>query len=206
MKKLFALAVLTAALIVATLYTTHPDEFRQATDTTAAASLRLWAGIEANPAPVLVALGTFMLTIVYHKLKGKSLRESVEVAATRVTVVALPTPTPVAPVAESENVVVKRAQARATRTQLIADQIGLENRLRKLPDDVRKSEQEVCYAEQAVTTAEEALSKAETAMEAKLEAESAAKAKLELLRKELAAGESELSAIAAELKKLADVV
>ena len=201
MKKLFALAVLTAAMTVASVYTTHPDEFLQASDTVAAAALRVWAGIEANPVPVLVALGTFLLTIVYHKLKGKSLRESVEVAATRVTVVAVPTP-----VAEAENLVVKRAQARATRTQLIADQIGLENRIRKLPDEVRKAEQDVCYTEQAVTAAEDALTKAETTMEAKLEAESAAKAKLEALRKELAAGESELAAIAVELKKLAVVV
>ena len=203
MKKLIALAVLVAGAAGATVYTTHPDEFRQASEVAALAAVRMWAGIEANPTPVLVALGTFLLTIVYHKLKGKSFGESVEVAATRVTVVAVPA---LGPGAEPETAVVKRAQLRATRTQLITDQIGLENRIRKLPDEVRKAEQEVCYAEQAMASAEEALTKAETTMEAKIEAHTAANAKLEALRKELAAGESELNAITAELKKLADVV
>ena len=201
MMKFIALVVLVAGAVGVSVYTTHPAEFRQAADTGAAAAIRVWAGIEANPAPVLVALGTFLLTIVYHKLRGKSFKESVEVAATRVTVVAVPAPT-----TDAETAVVKRAQARATRTQLLADQIGLENRIRKLPDEVRKAEQEVCYADKAMTDAEEALTKAEETMEAKIEAHKAASAKLEALRKELAAGGAELTAIGAELKKLADVV
>jgi hypothetical protein len=207
MMKLIALVVVAAALAVASVYTTYPGEFRQATENAAGASLRVWSGIEANPVPVLVALGTFLLTIVYHKLKGKSFSESVEVAATRVTVVAVPA-APAAPVVlpEPENTVVRRAQARATRTQLLTDQIGLENRLRKLPAEVQKAEHDVCYADQAMTVAEEVLTKAEQTMEAKIEAHTAAVAKLEALRKELAAGDAELTAIATELKKLADVV
>ncbi len=193
MKKLIALAVLTAGAAGGVAYTTHPDEARQYTDAAALAALRVWTGIEANPVPVLVALGTFLLTVVYHTLKGKSFRESVEVAATRVTVVPVPVPTP-----ESENAVVKRAQARATRTQLLADQIGLENRIRHLPGEVKKAEKDACYTEQAVADAHKAL-------EAKRTAHEGAVAKLEALRVELAAGEAELVAIAAELKKLADV-
>lgn len=201
MMKFIALVVFVAGAVVASVYTTYPTEFRQAADTGTAAALRVWASVEANPAPVLVALGTFLLTIIYHKLKGKSLKESVEVAATRVTVVNVPAPT-----TESDNAIVKRAQARATRTQLLADQIGLENRIRKLPDEVRKAEQELCYADKAMVDAEEALTEAEETMEAKIEAHKVATAKLEALRRELAAGQSELSAIATELKKLADVV
>ena len=68
-------------------HVTHPDEFNQTTAAAAKALLRVWQSIEANPLPVAVALGTFVLTVIYHKLKGKTLRESVEVAATRVTVV-----------------------------------------------------------------------------------------------------------------------
>lgn len=204
MKKLFALAVLSAGVAIAVVYSAHPDEFRHAADTASVAGLRVWAGIEANPAPVLVALGTFLVTLVYHTFKGKSLRESVEAAATRVTVVTVPA----APAAgdAGENAVVKRAQARATRTQLLTDQIGLENRMRKLPEEVRKAEQETCYSEQAMNDAEVALTRAEKALEAKIEAHDAAVAKLDALRKELAGGEAELSAIAAELKKLAEVV
>ena len=204
MIKFLALTGLLAAASVAAVYNTHPAEVRQAADAASAAAVRAWTGVEGNPVPVLVALGTFLLTIVYHKLKGKSLRESVEVAATRVTVVAVPTPA--APVAESEAAVVKRAQLRATRTQLIADQIGLENRIRKLPGEVQKAEKDACYTEQAVNEAEEALTKAESALEAKIAENEAAAKKLEALRAELGAGEAELAAIAAELKKLADVV
>lgn len=193
MKKFIALATVAAA--VGTGYATHPDEARQFLDAAARAAERVRGSIEANPVPVLVALGTFLLTIVYHKAKGKSLRESVAFAATRVTLVPVPTPA----AGEHATAVVKRAQARATRTQLVADQIGLENRIRKLPDEVKKAEKEACYTEQS-------LADARRAVVAKLTAHEEAVAKLEALREELAAGESEVAAIAAELKKLAEVV
>ncbi len=193
MKKFIALATVAAA--VGTGYATHPDEARQFLDAAARAAERVRGSIEANPVPVLVALGTFLLTIVYHKAKGKSLRESVAFAATRVTLVPVPTPA----AGEHATAVVKRAQARATRTQLVADQIGLENRIRKLPDEVKKAEKEACYTEQS-------LADARRAVVAKLTAHEEAVAKLAALREELAAGESEVAAIAAELKKLAGVV
>lgn len=193
MKKFIALATVAAA--VGTGYATHPDEARQFLDAAARAAERVRGSIEANPVPVLVALGTFLLTIVYHKAKGKSLRESVAFAATRVTLVPVPTPA----AGEHATAVVKRAQARATRTQLVADQIGLENRIRKLPDEVKKAEKEACYTEQS-------LADARRAVVAKLTAHEEAVAKLEALREELAAGESEVAAIATELKKLAGVV
>ena len=193
MKKFIALATVAAA--VGTGYATHPDEARQFLDAAARAAERVRDSIEANPVPVLVALGTFLLTIVYHKAKGKSLRESVAFAATRVTLVPVPTPA----AGEHATAVVKRAQARATRTQLVADQIGLENRIRKLPDEVKKAEKEACYTEQS-------LADARRAVVAKLTAHEEAVAKLEALREVLAAGESEVAAIAAELKKLAEVV
>jgi hypothetical protein len=194
-KKMIALASVTVAAL-GTVAATHPDEWRQLTDRLAAAALRAWDGIEANPLPMLLALGTFLLTIVYHKLRGKSLRESVEVAATRVTVVPVPAPSAAT---DHETPVIARARARATRTQLLADQIGLENRYRKLPDDVKKAEKEACYTEQA-------LADARLALEAKQQAHEDAVAKLEALRMELAAGEAELAAITTELKKLAEVV
>jgi len=202
MKKLIALTTVSLAAAVGTASATHPDESRLLLAAVTRAADRMWSGIEANPVPVLVALGTFLLTIVYHKAKGKSLRESVEFAATRVTVVPVPTVAPV----ESDAAVVKRAQARATRTQLIADQIGLENRIRKLPDEVKQAELDACYTEQAVTDAEKALTAAETALETKLAANEAAGTRLEALRKELAGGQAELTAIAAELKKFAEFV
>jgi hypothetical protein len=197
MKKIFALATVGVAAAVGTTYALQPDEFAPLVERFAAATLRLWLGVEANPVPVLVALGTFLLTIAYHKLKGKSLRESVEVAATRVTVVPVAVPA-AAPVA-SETAVVTRAKARATRAQLISDQILLESRLRKLPDEVQKAEKEACYTEQALTDLRRTL-----ALKEKAHAD--AVAKLDKLRAELAAGETELTAIDDELHKLADVV
>lgn len=202
MRKLIALAVAGTGAAVGAAYIRRSDEFASLADRAVAAAERLLVGVEANPGPVLVALVTFLVTIVYHKARGKSLRESVEVAATRVQVVAVPAPLP----ADSLNSVVERARARATRTQLIADQIGLENRLRKLPEEIRKAELDACYTEQAVTEAEAALTRAEESLEAKLTANQTSAAKLEALRKELAGGETEMAAIGAELKKLADAV
>ena len=164
-------------------YTTGVQKFLQ----------RASDGIEANPIPVALAIGTFLLTVVYHKAKGKSLRESVEVAATRVTVVNMPSK------GEADNAVVQRAKARAMRTQLIADQIGLENRNRKLPEAVVKAEQDSCYTEKA-------LADAKRQMAEKQKTHDEATAKLEALRKEKALGEAELAEIDVELKKLAEVV
>lgn len=152
---------------------------------------RVWASIEAHPVPLVLAFGTFLLTVIYHRAKGLSLRESVEVAATRVTVV----PVLQKEAAEVENPVVARAKARATRTQLIADQIVLQNRQRKLPDELLKAEKESCYSEQAVVDARRSLGE-------KHKAHNLAVARLQALRKENAQSEAELAEIAAELKKL----
>jgi|GEM_PF-2378259 len=194
MKKLFALAVVGVAAAVSTAYATHPDEFSRLFAATQALVERAWSNIEANPVPVVVALGTFLITIVYHKLKGKSLRESVEVAATRVAIVPVPTSS-----AEHETPVVTRAKARATYTQLITDQIALENRIRHLPEEVKKAEKDACYTEQSLTDTQKLLATKQHAHEEAI-------AKLDALRAELAKGQTELNAIADELKKLAEVV
>jgi hypothetical protein len=194
MKKLFALAAVGAAAGVGAARALYPDDFDRALLAARHAAERAWVNVEGNPVPVLVALGTFVATIVYHKLKGKSLRESVEVAATRVTLVQVP-----AAEAGGETPVVTRAKARATYTQLLADQVALENRGRKLPGEVKQAERDACYSEQA-------LADARAVLEAKQKAHEEAAAKLEALRRELAASQAELAAIAGELKKLSEVV
>jgi hypothetical protein len=165
----------------------------QYTAATAAAGLRVWQAVEANPVPVLLALGTFLLTVLYHKARGKSLRESVAVAATRVAVVAVPHPP------QDETPVVKRAKARATRAQLLADQFHLQNRHRKLPEEVLKAEKETCYTEQALADAERVLAN-------RRKAHDEAVARLDALRKEKAGADAELAEIEAELKKLEELV
>src|SRR5262249_27235991 len=135
--KRIALASVCLAAAVGTGFAVYPAEVTQYAGVGAQAGLRAWGNIEANPVPVLLAVGTFVLTVIYHKARGKSLRESVEVAATRVTVLTPPRASP-----EVENAVVRRAKARATRSQLLADQIGLQNRHRKLPEEGVKAEKE----------------------------------------------------------------
>jgi hypothetical protein len=58
--------------------------------------------IESDPTPVPAARGTLLLTAVYHTTRKRSLRGSVELAAARVQVVAVPA-------SEPGNLVVKRA-------------------------------------------------------------------------------------------------
>jgi hypothetical protein len=194
MKRIVLVGVCASAA-VGTGYGLYPDEFVQSMNVAANALLRVWDNIEANPFPVLIALGTFVATVVYHTAKGKSLRESVEVAATRVTIV----PVPRKQEEVEENPVVKRAKARATRAQLLVDQIGLQNRQRKLPEEIVKAEKDVCYAQQSLVDAERSLSNRQ-------KAHTEAVSKLEALQKENANRVAELAAIDQELKKLENVV
>ncbi len=188
----FVLAVLVAAAALAAR--SYPEQFWVYAGDVVKATEWVWDGIRANPLPVGLAAGTFLLTVIYHKAKGKSLRESLEVAATRVTVVNVPQPD-----AGDENPVVKRAKARATRAQLLADQIGLQTRQRKLPEELVKAEKDVCYTGQALADAERKVADARRIHDD-------AVAKLEGLQSERAAGADELAEIDAELKKLAEVV
>lgn len=193
MTKRIALAVVVLASAVGTGYGLYPAEVTQYAERAADGARWAWTKVEANPLPVALAAGTFLLTVVYHKVRGKSLRESLAAAATRGAA------QPVPPFTDDDSPVVRRAKARAMRTQLLADQIGLQNRLRKLPDELLKAEKETCYTEQA-------LAEAERKFEARIEAHDEAVARLEALRKEKAEGDAELAGIDAELKRIAELV
>ena len=189
------LLVTVCLVLVGVAYYTHPDAVVEYAGQAVQAGQWVWDGIRANPVPVGLAAGTFLLTVVYHKARGKSLRESVEVAATRVALV----PVPVRDGDESETVVVKRAKARAMRAQLMTDQIGLQNRQRRLPEEVLKAEKDACYTEQTLADAERKLDERQRAHDD-------AVVKLEALRKEKASAEAELAAIEVELATLAELV
>lgn len=180
--KRIAVATVCLAAAVGVGFAANPDEVRQYAGVAADAARPAWDAVAANPVPVALAVGTFLVTVLYHTAKGLTLRQSVEAAAT----------------GETETLVVRRAKARATRTQLLADQIALENRLRKLPDAVVKAERDVCYTEQALADFWHGLDEKQTAHDA-------AVSKLAALRKEKAEGDAEMAAIVTELKKLADV-
>jgi glutamine synthetase len=196
MKKIVLLTVALALVAAGRAgYRTYESDVQPYVEKATQLAERVRGGVEANPVPIVIALGTFLLTVVYHKAKGKSFRESVEVAATRVTVV----PAPAAAAFQPENVVLKRAHARATRTQLLADQIGLKNRLAKLPPQVVQAEKDACFAEKAVADAKAILGE-------KHKVRNQTAARLEALQKEVATGQAELAEIDAELKKLAEVI
>jgi hypothetical protein len=171
-------------------YAKYPEQLAQFSDRGAQLAQRVWGNVEANPIPVYIAIGTFLLTVVYLRVKGKTLRESVEVAATRVTVVPVP-----AKEADDEPLVVKRAKARATWAQLMTDQVALQNRSKHLPEAIRTAQKDACYTEQSVADAERAL-------KTKQGAHDEAVAKLDKLCNEKAACDTELKAIDVELKKL----
>jgi hypothetical protein len=156
-----------------------------------------WSYVVANPVPFVLAVGTFLVSVLHHKLKGKSLRESVEAAATRVTVVTVPTEAAVEPTAE--NPVLVRARARATRAQLLIDQAGLETRSRKLPEEITKAERDVCATQMALTDAEATLA-------ARKKAHGETVAKMKALRAEQHESREELADIREELEKLAVLV
>jgi hypothetical protein len=193
--KRIALAVVCLVAAAAVGYVTYPQESMQYAAMAKEAAAWAWKGIQANPVPVSIAAGTFLLTVIYHKAKGKSLRESVEAAATRVTVV----PVPIGGIGDEENAVVKRAKARAMRAQLLTDQNGLVNRQRRLPEELTKAEKDVCYTEQALIDAERKLAEKQIHHDE-------AVAKLEALRKEKAQSDAELAEINTELKRLAEMV
>src|SRR5947208_6823555 len=183
MMKRIALGAVCLGAAVGYGYHAYPDEVRRYAGEAVQAGRWVWEGIEANPLPEGLAAGTFLLTVIYHKAKGKSLRESLEVAATRVTVVNVPQPE-----TGDENPVVKRAKARATRAQLLADQIGLQTRQRKLPEELVKAEKDVCYTGHALADAERKVADARRIHDD-------AVAKLEGLRSERAAADDELAEI-----------
>jgi hypothetical protein len=87
-----------------------------------------------NPVPIYVAVAWFSLTFVYHWAKGKSFRESVEVAATRVKVVEQPTAQPVSPVIE-------KAQASVIYLQLVETCDEVEAKIKRLNDERKKADE-----------------------------------------------------------------
>ena len=77
MKRIVLLAVVLAAAAGAG-YAAYPDDVLRVAEAARAVGLRAADAVATNPAPVALALGGFLLTVIYHKARGKSLRESVD--------------------------------------------------------------------------------------------------------------------------------
>ena len=181
--------VLAASIVVPGL--SDPETGQQITDKFNAVGAwltELFKSAEANPLPFFTAVGTFLITVVYYRLRGHSFRESVEVAATRVTII---NPPAAAPQPEQSSAL-NKARNRTIRNQLIHDQIALQQRAKKLPNEVRQAEQDVCYTQTALDDAKEVLTN-------KQKAHDTATAKLDKLKKEASSADGELASIAIEL-------
>lgn len=187
MKRIGLTAVAVLAVAAAVGSKARPAEYRQLTEEAAGAGVRVWDGVERNPVPSAVAAATFVLTLGLRKGR-KAVAE------------APPAPQPAqVPAAEVEPAVVRRAKARATRTQLLADHIGLEARKKKLAGEVTQAEKDLCYTGQGVADAERVLAD-------RRKAHAAATDRLAALTDERRQVRDELTAIGAELQKLAGQV
>ena len=144
-------------------------------------AMKLSNSVTGNPIPTALGVATFLLTAGLRKVRVK------------------PTAKDVPSEIVAEPLVVRRALARATWTQLLSDQIALENRSKSLPGAIKQAERDACYAENA-------LSDAVRSLEAKEKANDEAATRLAKLRGEKETAESEATAIKAELQKLAGVI
>lgn len=154
-----------------------PGDFEQLRLDAGQIAQKMSASVVGNPVPTALGVLTFLATLALRKARAK----------------------PTQAVAKSEPLVVRRALARATWTQLLSDQIALENRSKALPGAIKQAERDACYAENALTDAERAL-------EAKEKTNFDAAARLGTLRREKETVETEVAAIKAELQKLAGVI
>lgn len=95
----------------------------------------LWASIEANPGPSLLALGIFAFTIIYHKMSGKSLKEAF---ATTLIHAAPAKPT-----------IIQKAEQELLQERLLNKETELEQLISNLPQQINnaKTTADVLYKE-----------------------------------------------------------
>lgn len=99
-------------------------------DVTERTADRVWTAAEQHQATIVIALLTVLVTIVYHKANGKSLRQAVEIAATRVHTV--PTAVPVSREPDPTTAI-GRAGLKVLADQLEVDRDRLENAAKNMP-------------------------------------------------------------------------
>src|SRR5205823_11279387 len=67
MTRIALAAVFLAAAVGISYAGRHPDEASRYAAAAESAALKVREGVQANPGPVLLALGTFLLTVLYHQ-------------------------------------------------------------------------------------------------------------------------------------------
>lgn len=110
---------------------------------------KLWASVEANPGPSMLAIGLFAFTVIYHKMKGRSTIAALKAGLLKE-----------APV-DVLNPVLAKAQRVALENQLIEMYEASEERQKTLPDDIKNAEESVKRMIAARDKAQAAAEKAE---------------------------------------------
>lgn len=105
--------------------------------------MNLWDKVETNPTPYVTSIGFFVLAVVIQVRRGKTIKEAVQAVVAK------------GPVTESD--VVVRSRNRALKNQLLTDQIGLQNRIRKLPEEIKRAEVDFAHTQKDLRSAEENL-------------------------------------------------
>lgn len=106
---------------------------------------RLWVSIEHNPGPTLITLVLFIGTILYHKMKGQSIKEAFASTLTRSE--------------PAKPRIILKAEQELMYQQLVSTETTLEAQLANLPNQIREAaavaetlDREATRAEEAATT------------------------------------------------------
>lgn len=102
-----------------------------------------------GPASMIVL---FAASVLWLKRGGRTTRQAITTAAFPVSAIS--------PLPDPESPALVRARNKTLRMQLLADEISLNNRLKKYPEAIVKAEKDVSYTESAQKTAKEQYDKA----------------------------------------------
>jgi hypothetical protein len=117
------------------------------TEQVADVMVKFWHSIESNPGPSILAAILFVLTIVYHKIKGRSTVAAVKAAVLREPPIEQPLPNPT----------LERIQRDVIENQMLETYDKLEKRQKDLPSEIENAAARVRQADsQRVRTAETA--------------------------------------------------
>ncbi len=183
----------------------------------AAFTERVWESVVANPTPVVMAIAVFLFTCAYHVVRGRSIREAVEIAITKIepqrsTASGLPTMGEAyrgtshanqsgsdASEEVEETPVMARARNRVEWHQLTTDKEDIERRMLRLPDEIATVQRDVSMKEmeyrQVATDHQVKKERLETVV-----------GRLNALLDEKARRNTELAAVDAELERLKPLV
>lgn len=142
----------------------------------------LWDSIVANPGPSILAIAVFGLTVVYHRMKGKSVFAAA-MAAARL------------PVEEKKDPVLDRLKADLLIKEALNQHELISKRLTEIPKELTETEWKAVDAEKEATCAERSASD-------KRKHADFLKTRCEQLRKEQETAKAELAVLADHLDKV----